>query len=316
MIKNFFKKAISITLCIVMILSLVGYSNYPKKSVLKFRPDGTFKIIQFTDLHLSPKSDSKTIELMNSILDSEKPDLVILTGDNVDGRYCNSSQAVKCISDISKPIESRKIHWAVTLGNHDTEHDGIERAEMMRLYSNYKYNVGKVGDYNILIKKSNGIGAAFNLYMIDSGSYNLGGYGYIKQEQVSWYLKTALKLKILYHKLPSIMFFHIPLQEYKNVSKTLNIIGECNENECVQSANTGMFHALVKMNDVKGVFVGHDHNNDYISKLNGIILGYGRCTGYDAYSKNNYERGARVFLLNEKNPSEFKTWIKIYKNIR
>lgn len=316
MIRNFFKKAIAMILCIIISLSLVGYSNYPRKSVLKFKRDGTFKIIQFTDLHLSQKSNLKTIELMNDILDSEKPDLVVLTGDNIDGRYCNSSQAIRWISNIAKPMEDRKIYWAAALGNHDTEHDGIERTDMMRIYSDYKYNIGKVGDYNILIKKSNGIGAVFNIYIIDSGSYKLGGYGYINQEQVNWYLKKALKLKILHHNLSSIMFFHIPLQEYKNVSKTSNIIGECNENECVQSANTGMFHALVKMKEVKGVFVGHDHNNDYISKVNGIILGYGRCTGYDAYSKKDYERGARVFLLNEKNPNQFKTWIKIYKNIR
>ncbi|MCD2345124.1 metallophosphoesterase family protein [Clostridium guangxiense] len=313
---NFFKKVISTILCVTLLLILVGYSNYFKKSALKFKADGTFKIIQFTDAHLNSKINNKTIKLMNDILDEEKPDLVVLTGDNIDGRYCNFSQAIKCISNISKPMEDRKIPWAVTLGNHDTEHDGIGRAEMMRIYSDYKYNVGKIGDYNISIKKSHGIGTAFNIYMMDSGSYSLGGYGYINQDQVNWYLKTALKLKIIHHNAPSIMFFHIPLQEYKNVSKASKVVGEYNEDECVQSANAGMFHALAKMKDVKGVFVGHDHNNDYISKLNGIILGYGRCTGYDAYSKKNYDRGARVFLINENNPSEFKTWIKLYKNIR
>lgn len=315
MIKKILKRIISVVLCLTMLLVLVGYSNYSKKSVLRFKNDGTFKIIQFTDCHLNPKGNTKTMKLMSSILDDEKPDLVILTGDNIDGRYCNSSQAIKCISDVAKPMEERKIPWAVTLGNHDTEHDGIARSQMMSTYSNYKYNIGKIGDYNILIKKSSGIGTAFNIYMMDSGSYSLGGYGYINDSQVNWYLKTALKLKIMHRNLPSIMFFHIPLQEYKNISKTSRITGECNENECVQSANTGMFQALSKMKDVKGVFVGHDHNNDYISKLNGILLGYGRCTGYDAYSKENYERGARVFLLNQNNPGKFKTWIKLYKNI-
>lgn len=314
MIKRFLKNTTNIVLCLIMIIVLTGYSGNSKKTILKFKRDGTFKIVQFTDLHLSSKINMKTIKLMNDILDDEKPNLAILTGDNIDGRYCNASQAVKCISNIAKPMEDRKIPWAVILGNHDTEHDGIERSEMMKIYSSYKYNVGKISDYNILIKKASGIGTAFNIYMIDSGSYNLGGYGYIDQEQVNWYLKTALKLKIMHYKLSSIMFFHIPLQEYKNVAKTSKIIGECNEDECTQSINTGMFQALTKMKDVKGVFVGHDHNNDYISKLDGVILGYGRCTGYDAYSKKNYKRGARIFLLNEHNPEEFKTWIKLYKS--
>jgi len=314
MIRKFLKKIIGIVLCLVMLLILAGYSEHSKKLVLKFKHDGTFKIVQFTDCHLNSKINMQTIKLMNNILDDEKPDLVILTGDNIDGRYCNASQTVKCISNIARPMEDRKIPWAVTLGNHDTEHDGIERSEMMKIYSDYKYNVGRIGDYNILIKKPNGIGTAFNIYMIDSGSYNLGGYGYIDQDQVNWYLKTAFKLKIMHPNLPSIMFFHIPLQEYKNVSKTSKVIGECNENECTQSINTGMFQALTKMKDVKGVFVGHDHNNDYISKLNGVILGYGRCSGYDAYSKKNYNRGARIFLLDESNPEKFKTWIKLYKS--
>lgn len=312
MIRKFFKKAISIVLCLIMLIVLVGYSSeYSKKSILKFKPDGTFKIVQFTDFHLNSKINMKTIKLMNDILGDEKPDLVVLTGDNIDGRYCNSSQAINCISSIAKPMEDRKIPWAVTLGNHDTEHDGIERSEMMKIYSSYKYNVGKVGDYNLLIKKSNGDEAAFNIYMMDSGSYSSGGYGYIDQNQVNWYKRTALKLKIIYDNIPSIMFFHIPLQEYKNIPKSA---GERNEKECVQSINTGMFQAITRMKDVKGLFVGHDHNNDYISKLYGVTLGYGRCTGYDDYGKKNYKKGARVFVLNESNPEEFKTWVKLSKN--
>ena len=46
---------------------------------------------------------------------------------------------------------------------------------------------------------------------------------------------------------------------------------------------------------VEWVVCGHDHNNDYFGKFNGINLAYGRKSGYGAYGPDNMQRGARVF---------------------
>ena len=46
---------------------------------------------------------------------------------------------------------------------------------------------------------------------------------------------------------------------------------------------------------VEWVSVGHDHNNDYYGKYDGITLGYGRKTGYSCYGPDNMLRGSRVF---------------------
>lgn len=43
--------------------------------------------------------------------------------------------------------------------------------------------------------------------------------------------------------------------------------------------NTGLFAAAVEKGNMKAMFCGHDHLNDYYGRLNNIILGYGRCTG-------------------------------------
>ncbi len=50
---------------------------------LSFRPDGTFTIVQFTDLHWKngEPEDHRTRALMELTLDAEKPDLVVFTGD-------------------------------------------------------------------------------------------------------------------------------------------------------------------------------------------------------------------------------------------
>ena len=54
---------------------------------LSFNDKGEFKIMQFTDMHYSkgnPKSDT-TLILIPKMLDAERPDLVIFSGDIVTG---------------------------------------------------------------------------------------------------------------------------------------------------------------------------------------------------------------------------------------
>ena len=34
---------------------------------------------------------------------------------------------------------------------------------------------------------------------------------------------------------------------------------------------------------MKALFVGHDHINDYVVDYEGLLLGYGRKTGYGCY---------------------------------
>ena len=60
---------------------------YAQEKPLKFNKDGKFKIVQFTDTHWiagDPRSDIAG-ERMNQILDEEKPDLVVYTGDIIFG---------------------------------------------------------------------------------------------------------------------------------------------------------------------------------------------------------------------------------------
>lgn len=67
-----------------------------------------------------------------------------------------------------------------------------------------------------------------------------------------------------------------------------------------------MFHAMIESEDVMGVFVGHDHDNDFIGNEYGIALAYGRVSGQEAYG--DLERGARIIELHE-GQFGFDTWI-------
>jgi hypothetical protein len=148
--------------------------------------------------------------------------------------------------------------------------------------------------------------------MLDSGSYCYSDCGYIKNEQINWYKKLSISIKRNFDKkTPSLMFFHIPLRQQCMIWENGKAIGNRNEEECSQKIDKGLFPVLIEMGDVKGVFVGHDHINDYVGSINGIILGYGRCTGYNDYGRKDFARGARVFIINENNPEEFKTYERL-----
>ena len=310
-----------IYLILLFALSYILFSSNKvlgKSYNLKFNSTSEFKILQFTDLHEHVKKNPNTFKLINNILDKEKPDLVVLTGDNLDGNFLTDKSVKKIISNIAKPMEERKIPWAVVLGNHDSRLSFVNRKKQMKIYMSYKYNLskdfssvqGRSGDYNLLIKDSKGKKPIFNLYFLDSGELCYHGYGYIKRPQVNWYKKTSERIyKINNKPIPSLMFFHIALNNQNIVWGKSGSTGERNENECSQRIDFNLFDTLIKTRDVKGLFVGHDHLNDYLGVNKGITLGYGRCSGYNGYSKKNYLRGARLFLINEKNPEIIKTSI-------
>jgi hypothetical protein len=72
-----------------------------------------------------------------------------------------------------------------------------------------------------------------------------------------------------------------------------------------------MFTAMLECKDVMGIFVGHDHDNNYIGCLNNICLAYGNVTGRECYGRIG--RGARVIELYE-GKRKFDTWIlKLYE---
>lgn len=291
------------------------------KFPLKFDTNGNFKIVQFTDIHEGPESD-KTIELMNKILKYEKPNMVVLTGDNIDGKCKTVEDVRQAINHIASPMETRKIPWAIVFGNHDDEHKVMSKEEMMKYFMTFKYNISqigyktfdRIGNYNILIEGSKNDTPKFNIYMIDSGTYApsfIGGYAWIKLTQICWYKKIALSLKRKYkRRIPSLMFFHIPLKKFKKAWEIGLIDGQRGENESCAKINLCIFNKFVKTGDVKGVFVGHDHFNNYCAMLRGIRLGYGGYTGYGGYGQDDIPRGARVFLINEVNPTNFETWLR------
>jgi hypothetical protein len=106
-------------------------------AALRVREDGKFKIVQISDTHMVtgvgvckdaidahgknlPKGDADplTVDFIGKILDVEKPDLVILTGDQLHHDIPDSQSA---LFKVVAPIIKRSIPFAAVFGNHDSE---------------------------------------------------------------------------------------------------------------------------------------------------------------------------------------------------
>lgn len=91
------------------------------------------------------------------------------------------------------------------------------------------------------------------------------------------------------------MFFHIPIPEIRR-GPIEEIVGTYRENIACSSVESGVLQTLTSMEDVKAVFIGHDHTNDFCGKLNGLWFCYGGGIGYHGYGKAGWHRRARIVL--------------------
>ncbi len=289
---------------------------------LKFRSDGTFTIVQFTDLHWTDggRKDTLTRALMERILEEERPDLVVLTGDVIDSLRC--ADPVRAYREALSVAIRSGIPWAAIFGNHDSE-GTVSREQLMNVQLELEGTIAEpgpddisgVGNFVARIEDAKDrTGAA--LYFLDSGAYSelpgVDGYDWVRANQIAWYREQADALRMNNGGIPvpALLFQHIPLPEYREIWDAGVCRGRRYEKVHAPRINSGLFAALVETEGTMGVFCGHDHINDYIGELRGIRLCYGRATGYNTYGRWLYRRGARVIRLREGEPG-FSTWLRL-----
>lgn len=116
--------------------STVRCSDEPDVASLRFRADGTFKIVQLTDMHFgeSVDKDRRTQEVQRAVLEAEKPDLVVLSGDMVSGYAWDRRNGwfEKRWKQLTEVLIELGYPWATVLGNHDDEAD-LTRWEIVEL---------------------------------------------------------------------------------------------------------------------------------------------------------------------------------------
>ncbi|CAK9328715.1 unnamed protein product [Citrullus colocynthis] len=309
--------------------------NHPLR--LRFGTNGEFKILQVADMHyangkgtpcedvlptqFASCSDLNTTAFVRRMILAEKPHFIVFTGDNIFG--FDATDAAKSLEAAFAPAIASNIPWAAILGNHDQE-STLSRKGVMQHIVGLKNTLSKVnpsgvktidgfGNYNLKVGGVEGSGfenkSVLNLYFLDSGDYStvpgIFGYGWIKTSQQFWFQLTSAKLKRAYMNkpfpqktaAPGLAYFHIPLPEFSSFDAS-NYTGVRQEGISSASVNSGFFTSMVEAGDVKAVFTGHDHLNDFCGVLTGINLCYAGGFGYHAYGKAGWSRRARVVVAN------------------
>ena len=171
-------------------------------------------------------------------------------------------------------------------GNHDNE-QGKTRAELYDLIRGVAGNLlpdrgaSPSPDYILTVKSSADASKdAALLYCMDSHSYSslkdVDGYAWLTFGQVSWYRaqSAAYTARNGGKPYPALAFFHIPLPSIMKLLPTRMpfFVVPVWKKACAPQLNTGMFAAMKEAGDVMGVFVGHDHDNDYAVMWKNILF--------------------------------------------
>ena len=308
---------------------------------------------------ISVKKDIMALNAVAAMIKAENPDFVIVSGDiafpvpYIAGTFNNKSGA-KLLAEL---MESLGVYWTATYGNHDTEaYSYFNREEITEFYSQYPHCLVRDGAEDVdgygnqvfnIINSDNLI--TRSIFTIDSHSYIDGDilgimwkYDNIHENQIEWY-RNVIEENNEYNKfrmaassdsnfsknnmhllkVPSSVFLHIPIEEYKtawteyaengykdteNVKYNYGKAGESDRIVYHGVYSDNFFETMLDLGSTDSVFCGHDHLNGFSLTYKGIALNYSYSVDYLAYSgisKLGSQRGCTVILIDEKGGIEY-----------
>ena len=221
-----------------------GGNTTDAQALIKYNADGTiddspWKILQFTDMHLSHEMETtnNTIDHFIDALNREKPDFVAITGDVI--TRLGGRPRAKQLAEI---FEKTGIYWGYVLGNHEGDSDPytVSRKNLIKIFSSYPHclvqndvkrtaagaEVWGLGNFVV-----NLLGTDYSLkqslIFMDSGNeisdkdaktfgVEEGTYDYLKDSQMTWYAEQVQKA--VEKDAKTMLFIHIPLVEQGNVA--------------------------------------------------------------------------------------------------
>ncbi|MBQ7719457.1 MAG: metallophosphoesterase [Clostridia bacterium] len=301
-----------------------------EKKTLRFGENGRFRVLMISDFHGRPDFNPKLTAGIEALMKYEKPDFVMLGGDQLCGTTKDELRAF--LSACLEPVMSRGIPWAHVFGNHDDEQP-MSKEEQEEVYESFDLclsqagpsDLSGVGNYRLEVLEHGGDRPMYDLYALDShGEIR----DYVKYfglpddtrfvlpdhfgagcnqaspmfDQVDWYFNMSKRReRELGYKVPALMFMHVPIIECQLASRNpeeTGFIGHKRESVGSGELNSGVFMAALQRGDVKGMFFGHDHYNVFQAEYCGISLGVGSPMGYNMSAHDDL-RGGRVIDIYE-----------------
>lgn len=330
MSKNkYFKSIILLLSIIILALSLVAcakpeslpkgdYEKIYEREIPKLyiSEEGDFRVLQLTDLHLgvNESKDKKTLEGISSILSQKEYNLVVVSGDMLEG-FNNSSKFDKlgAINAIARLFEEKKQYWTYVAGNNDGEYCGGNEDIIMALAP---YNHCILGDTKgvdgtgnffipILNNKNNEV---HRIVLVDSRMRNeKGKLMSIDKTQTDWYDKISKETKE--KNIFMSLFMHIPFTEYTNAykvgEKVASYHNNFSENPVVNNdtRNDDLYQIISANGNTGIVATGHTHSSDYARFYKEMYWLAVRSCGYYAYANKNLNRGGAEITIHANSQS-------------
>lgn len=227
-------------------------NNLYTKKELRFK-NGKFKILCISDLHGIVNFDTRILRDLDAILESVKPDLLLVLGDIVWKDALESPENMRAfVRPVFDVAERKNIPWAHVFGNHDNDCVGHTDFCQQEIYEEFDLNLTKrgpedihgIGNFVLPIRSEDGKDIVFNVWGLDSHDslndfmkeFDLGDprnkwdkqcvyptclhdwsaqYDTLNFDQLMWYWNSSVELeKYIEHKIPGILVMHMALPEY------------------------------------------------------------------------------------------------------
>lgn len=314
-----------------------GYYTFTKPE------DRDIKILQLTDLHIgggifSIEKDRMAFDAAFKLVEAAEPDLIIVTGDIMYPFFPQSGNInnIRTVKQFASFMEKLQIPWTVAFGNHDMEAYSFYNTRRLSdffesedfeycVYTSNPQNTSIHGYGNQIINIRN-IDGTLNtaLVIFDSNRYingNMFKYDIIHADQVEWYKQSISALSVPSNGIsegevvPSLAFFHIPLNEYQTAwelyiegsNEVEYLYGGCEEDILAPTIDAKLpvgtlFDEMVALGSTKATFCGHNHKNNFAIKYKGIQLSFSNTIvylGLFGIAKTDAYRGATLITVGE-----------------
>lgn len=213
------KRVLSILLALTLIVAVIPFSALTSSAAfsgtLQFNQSGKFRIIQLADIQDYNNVSSRVITMITNAMVRYQPDLVVFTGDNYTGGYW-TSYFETAVNKFTQPLINNNIKYAVTFGNHDDESTAPSKTTQYNYYKSRGGDLFVDHDVSALTGVGSGVmpiypygqtsgTPAFQVYLMDSGTYASSGYENPRTDQIDYYIQRSQT----YPTVPSLWFQHI-----------------------------------------------------------------------------------------------------------